>query len=153
MGNPCLDLCSPGAMRSQQSAMHSYRTVRHRPRRRELRGTFTVDAAIYAQPLYVSGLNIGGGTHNVVYVATLNDSVYAIDADTYGPHSSKFTIYWSRTGSTSLIYDRPQRKQRNHEAGRFSGQLWVPVAAAPGIRVDPEVPHPHDAGKRLEREP
>src|SRR5580658_931939 len=105
MGNPCLDLCSPGAMRSQQSAMHSYRTVRHRPRRRELRGTFTVDAAIYAQPLYVSGLNIGGGTHNVVYVATLNDSVYAIDADTYGPQPSNFTIYWSRTGNTSLIYD------------------------------------------------
>ena len=28
------------------------------------------------------GLTINGGTHNVVFVATLNDSVYAIDADT-----------------------------------------------------------------------
>jgi hypothetical protein len=71
----------------------------------QLRGTFTADAAIYAQPLYVSGLNIGGGVHNVLFLATLNDSVYAVDADTYGPQQSSFTVYWSRTGSTSPIYD------------------------------------------------
>ena len=46
-----------------------------------------------------------------------------------------------------------QRMQRNHEAGRFSIQLWARVLAAPAIRVDPEVPHAHDAGERLEREP
>ncbi|HLY18198.1 MAG TPA: hypothetical protein VKR61_13290 [Bryobacteraceae bacterium] len=71
----------------------------------QLRGSFTADAAIYAQPLYVSGLTIGGGVHNVLFVATLNDSVYAIDADTYGPQPGNFTIYWSRTGVGSLIND------------------------------------------------
>ena len=39
------------------------------------------DGEAYAQPLYVSGLAIAGGTHNVVFVATMRDSVYAIDAD------------------------------------------------------------------------
>jgi hypothetical protein len=41
-----------------------------------------VDGQIYAQPLYLPGLSIGGQTHNVVFVATENDTVYAFDADT-----------------------------------------------------------------------
>jgi len=49
-----------------------------------------VDDQVWASPLYVAGLSIGGATHNVVYVATANNSVFAFDADRGG------TALWSR---------------------------------------------------------
>jgi hypothetical protein len=48
-----------------------------------LLATIPVDGPVDAEPLYVGGLTIAGGTHNVLFVATESDSVYAFDADTF----------------------------------------------------------------------
>lgn len=65
--------------------------------------TVDLDGQSYTQPLYVSNLAIPNqGTHNVVFVATMNNSVYALDADTgaqywkqnFGPPVHPCDVEW-----------------------------------------------------------
>lgn len=51
----------------------------------------TIDGAIYTQPLWVPNLTVASAKHNVVFVATQNDGLYAFDADT---NSSPCTALW-----------------------------------------------------------
>jgi hypothetical protein len=51
------------------------------------RFVLAVDGKIEGSPLYASGVQIAGGTRNVVYVATMHNTVYALDADS-GAHLS-----------------------------------------------------------------
>ena len=62
--------------------------------------TLLVDDQVYAQPLVVGHVAVGGGVHNVVYVATVNNSVYAFDGD-------DGTLYWQRNFTVSGM--RPPR--------------------------------------------
>lgn len=52
--------------------------------------TRPVDDQIYCQPLIINQVNIGGGLHNIVIIATVNNSVYAFDAD----DSATMNPYW-----------------------------------------------------------
>jgi FKBP-type peptidyl-prolyl cis-trans isomerase/outer membrane protein assembly factor BamB len=68
-----------------------------------------VDDQIYAGLLYATGVPIHGRKHNVVYAATVNNSVYAFDADTLGPP------LWYRN------FNEAGRPSRNTELGRACG--------------------------------
>src|SRR6185503_9051058 len=50
-----------------------------------------VDGAVYAQPLYVSGVTVAGAVRDVLYVATMNDKLYAFDAT-----SGSLSPLWTR---------------------------------------------------------
>jgi hypothetical protein len=80
--------------------------------------TVTLDERVDAEPLYVGQQMIQGqGTHNVVYVATENNSVYAIDAESGA-------ILWQQNFGTAVPY---QYKQNCGNVYPFMGILSTPV--------------------------
>jgi len=52
--------------------------------------TLPVDDQVYAQPLVVGHIDVGGGHRNVVYIATVNNTLYAYDGD-------DGTLYWRKS--------------------------------------------------------
>ena len=78
--------------------------------------SYPVDGTVYAQPLYVSGLNISGGTHNVVFVVTMENSVYAFDADAN-------VLYWQANYTTGTITPVPIADIKN--GGNIHGDVGI----------------------------
>jgi uncharacterized protein YjdB len=64
--------------------------------------SYQLDGYAYAEPLLMSNVTINGGKHNVLYVATENDSVYAFDADNYGSGAPLWQVSLLQSGETPL---------------------------------------------------
>jgi hypothetical protein len=69
--------------------------------------SYLVDGYLYAQPLYVSNLTIGGAAHNVVFAATENETVYAFDADNFGNGSPLWQASLLQPGEAPLPGGNP----------------------------------------------
>lgn len=65
--------------------------------------SYPVDGQIYGQPLYLPHLNINGAAHDVVFVATQNNTVYAFDAD--ATSGSGVTFWQVNFGAPKSAYD------------------------------------------------
>jgi len=77
-------------------------------------GFLAVDGIIDAEPLYLSGVSVPGtGTHNILYVVTENDSVYAFDADAG-------TVLWH----VSLL-EAGESPSDDHGCGQISPQIGI----------------------------
>jgi len=75
--NPAEIILTPTNVSSSANQFHKQFTMR-------------VDGKIEGSPLYASGIHIAGGTHNVVYVATMHNTVFAFDADTGSELSTRW---------------------------------------------------------------
>jgi hypothetical protein len=80
------------------------------------------DGHVDAEPLYISSVSISGVTHNLVIVATENDSVYAYDADTF---ANLWQISTLPAGETT---------SDDHNCSQISPQI--------GITSTPVIVHP-----------
>jgi hypothetical protein len=92
-----------------------------------------VDGAVYTQPLWVPGLSISGGTHNVIFVATQHDTVYAFDADaspcvTYWKVNLLDTLHGGTTGETPILWN---------DVGNCFGDIYPEVGVTGTPVIDP----------------
>jgi uncharacterized protein (TIGR03437 family) len=64
-----------------------------------------VDGQVYAQPLYVAGLSLAGlGTHNVLFVATMHNSMYAWDADSNASGSLLWRVNLGTSVPSTILF-------------------------------------------------
>jgi len=93
--------------------------------------TYTVDGYVFAQPLYVSGLNIPGkGIHNVLFIATEHNGVYALDADNSGAPGG--ILWYTNLG--------PSAATPNADFGtRYNGGQYLDIVPEVGITGTPVI--------------
>jgi hypothetical protein len=96
-----------------------------------------VDGAVYAQPLWVANLTMNGTRHNVIFVATAHDSLYALDAD-----RSPCQLLWHVSlidaghGATTGEVTVPSGP-KNHAVGQGNGDIAPEVGVIGTPVIDP----------------
>jgi len=92
-----------------------------------------VDDSIYAQPLVLANVQVPGkGLRNVVYVATMNDSVYAFDADNAAETSAFWTVSFlnAANGVTPVSHN---------DVGQACGNPYPDILGNIGIESTPVI--------------
>jgi hypothetical protein len=90
-----------------------------------------VDGQVYGQPLWVNGLTISGGVHNVIFVATQNDSAYAFDAD-----ASPCITYW-QVNLLDTLHGGTANEQP--VAWNDIGECWANIYPEVGVTSTPVI--------------
>ena len=113
--------------------------------------SYDLDGQVYAQPLVVSNLKIDGKVHNVLFVATENDSVYALDANnpTAGPRHNGVLWQTSFIDPAKGITPVPSQDVQNNGISPMYGITATPVidlATKTIYVVSQEKEQPNNAG-------
>ena len=107
--------------------------------------SYPTDGMVYAQPLYVQGVQMGNqpgqhnnhsgqrnnqsGLHNIILVATENDTIYAFDANNppAGPHRDGVLWQRSYTNPSMGIYPVPSQDINSPDIQPIVGITGTPV--------------------------
>jgi len=89
-----------------------------------------VDYVVMAQPLYVPNVNISGSAHDVVYVETQADSVYAIDAE------SGTQLWWVNFTNPGQGIVTAQTRNKTLPCGNGYGYEQEGIVGTPVIDPD-----------------
>ncbi len=94
--------------------------------------SYPVDGFVFAQPLYVPDVAIPGqGTHNVVFVATENDSIYAFDADS-NVGANGGLLWHANLGIAPL-------SNNGEFGGRYHNGIYIDLTPEVGITGTPVI--------------
>lgn len=85
-----------------------------------------VDDQIYTQPLYMPNVNVPGkGVHNVIYVATVNNSVYAFDAEDPNQTEPLWTVNFNDPAKNIRPVKNTEVGQNCGTYNDFSGNIGI----------------------------
>jgi hypothetical protein len=95
----------------------------------------SVDGTVYAQPLWVANVNVGGTQRNLLIIATAHDSLYAFDADA-SPCSTVWHVSLIDTAHGATAGEVPVP---SGSSGSPIGQGYVDITPEVGVIGTPVV--------------
>ena len=98
--------------------------------------SYAVDGCVYAQPLYVPNLDIQGrGTHDVLFIATENATVYAFDADSAGASGG---LLWKTNLGAAAVTTTGTFTNKNFGT-RYNGNAYTDIIPEVGSTGTPVI--------------
>jgi Calx-beta domain len=95
----------------------------------------TVDSCVYAEPLYMPNLTINGQTHNVVFIATENNTVYAFDANSAGASGG---LLWQTNLGPAAVTTTATYTNKNFGT-KYNGDAYTDIKPQVGITGTPVI--------------
>lgn len=99
--------------------------------------SYAVDGCVYAQPLYLPNVSIAGqGTHNVLFVATESNTVYAFDAQNAGAGGG---ILWETIFGPAATTTIPGMFTNKNFGTRYNSNAYTDIEPRVGITGTPVI--------------
>ncbi|HEY3763135.1 MAG TPA: Calx-beta domain-containing protein [Verrucomicrobiae bacterium] len=97
--------------------------------------SYSVDGNVYAEPLYMPNLTVNGQAHNVLFIATEHNTVYAFDANSAGALGG---LLWKTNLGASAVTTTGAFTNKNFGT-RYNGNAYTDIEPEVGITGTPVI--------------